>query len=81
MNNYDISSSLKSKIKKYVITLLWAIPLLIIVGVLLEGKVNTAVRIFIFVVILIVVFVAVEMISNKRKTNKQTEVTRKDVFK
>ena len=81
MNNYDISSSLKSKIKKYVITLLCTIPLLIIVGVLLEGRVNAAVRIFIFVVILIVVFISVEIISNKRKTNKQTEATRKDVFK
>lgn len=79
---YQSIVEVKNNIKRYLITMLCCVPLLIVVGVLLEGRVNKALRITIFVLIMLVVFAISEFIYSKRKAKKQNvEVKREDVFK
>ena len=80
---YQSTIELKKSIKRYLVTMLCAVPLLILIGVFLEGKVNKALRIFIFVLVLSVVFVVEEFVYSKIKQKQQDklEVKHKDVFK
>ena len=80
-NRYEETLKIKKTIKRYLITLLCCLPLLIVVGVLLEGKVNTFVRMTIFVVILAVVYIVVELITKRKTKNKHIKVEHEDVFK
>lgn len=79
---YQSTLETKKNIKRYFITMLCCVPLLIVLGVLLEGRVNKALRITIFVLIMLVVFIVSEFIYSKRKAKKQNvEVKHEDVFK
>lgn len=82
-NRYQVTIEAKKKIKRYFITMLCCIPLLIIVGVLLNGKVNKPLRITIFVLIMFVVFVVVELVYSKisAKNENKPKVKHEDVFK
>jgi len=80
---YQSALETKKNIKRYLITMLCCVPLLIVVGVLLEGKVNKALRITIFVLIMLVVFVIEEFIYSKLRTKikEKPKVKHEDVFK
>ena len=80
---YQSTIETKKNVKRYFITMLCCIPLLIVVGIFLEGKVNKAVRITIFVLIMLVVFIIVEFIYVKLRANKESrpKVKHEDVFK
>ena len=80
---YQTSLDLRQNVKRYLITMLCTVPLLILVGVFLEGKVNKGLRIFIFVLILTVAFLIEEFIYSKIKLKQKDkpEVKHKDVFK
>lgn len=80
---YQSTIEARKNIKRYLITMLCCIPLLIVVGVFLEGKVSKGLRITIFVLILTVVFVLVEYIYSKLRHKKENKpkVKHEDVFK
>lgn len=80
---YQSTLQTKKNIKRYLITMLCCIPLLILVGIFLEGKVSKSLRITIFVLIMIVAFVTVELIYSKLSAKKENrpKVKHEDVFK
>lgn len=80
--NYKDQQQIKKNVKRIVITSLCTIPLLFIVGVLLGENINRALRIFIFVLILLVVVGSVEFIHSKLdKKPKKEKPKHEDVFK
>lgn len=79
---YQSTLEAKKNIKRYLITMLCCVPVLILIGILLEGKVNRGIRICIFVLIMIAILFVEEFIYSKLKTKKQNvEVKHEDVFK
>jgi len=81
-NDYKQIQDTKKTIKRYMLTFVCTIPLLVVVALLLEGKVNRAVRMVIFVAILIVVLVIEEFIYAKIKSKKpENSQEKEDVFK
>lgn len=82
-NKYQSNLEAKKSLKRYFITMLCCIPLLIMVGIFLENKVNKAVRITIFVLIMLVVFVIVEFIYAKLRVRNENKpkIKHEDVFK
>lgn len=78
--NYRKSVEAKRNIKRYVITALCAIPILILIGVILGKNCNRVLRIFIFVLALLVIFIIEEIIHAKLE-RKKPKVEEKDIFK
>ena len=80
--NYKDQQQIKKNVKRIVITSLCTIPLLFIVGILLGENINRALRIFIFMLILLVVVGSVEFIHSKLdKKLKKEKPKHEDVFK
>lgn len=80
---YQTSLELRQNVKRYLITMLCTVPLLILVGIFLEGKVSKGLRIFVFVLILTGAFLIEEFIYSKIKFRQKDKpaVKHKDVFK
>jgi zinc transporter ZupT len=60
-------------IKRFLITFLCTLPLLVLIGYLLIGKISNALMTFIFVVIAGGVFFLEEVIRYQKKQNKKDE--------
>lgn len=83
-NDYQSKLEAKKTMKRYGITVLCALPILILVGFLLGDNVNRFVRILIFSLILAVAVVVEEYVYAKRKLKNQDQTKTKkheDVFK
>ena len=81
-NDYKQGIETKKNVKRIAITMCCTIPLLFIVGLLLGENVNRALRIVIFVLLLLVVVLTEEFIYSKINKNKpKVEVEKEDVFK
>lgn len=80
---YQSTIEAKNNIKRYFVTMLSCIPLLILVGIFLEDKVSKSLRITIFVMIMLVVLVVVEIVYSKLRAKKESKpkVKHEDVFK
>lgn len=81
-NTYQQNLKIKNTIKRYALTLLCSIPILAVLGVVLQGKVNSFVRVIIFALVLGVIVFFEEFvylkIANKKDKNK---IEKEDVFK
>ncbi len=83
-NDYQSKLEAKKTMKRYGITVLCTLPILILVGFLLGDNVNRFVRILIFSLILAVAVVVEEYVYAKRKLKNQDQAKTKkheDVFK
>lgn len=82
-NDYQSKLEAKKTMKRYGLTVLCTLPLLILVGFLLGDNINRFVRILIFSIILVVAVLGEEYVYSKRKLKKQdqTKKPREDVFK
>ena len=79
---YKNNQKTKANVKRMAITMFCSIPLLFVVGLLLEGLVNRAVRMLIFIVILVTIVLLEEYIYAKIKKKKPNiEIEKEDVFK
>jgi len=82
-NDYQANLEIKKQAKRIAITFLCTIPLLVIVALALGDKINSGVRIVIFVAILLTTFFIEETIYSKIKQNKPEKIKehKEDVFK
>lgn len=82
-NDYQSKLEAKKTMKRYGLTVLCTLPLLILVGFLLGDNINRFVRILIFSIILVVAVLGEEYVYSKRKLKKQDQPKkpREDVFK
>ena len=85
-NDYQSKLEAKKTLKRYAFTVLCSLPILILVGFLLLGKINRITRIFLFTVILLAMVLIEEYIYAKIKMKKQLnpqneKQKHEDVFK
>ncbi len=84
-NDYQSKLEAKKTMKRYGLTVLCTLPLLILVGFLLGDNINRFVRILIFSVILVAAVLIEEYIHAKRKLKQQDQPKKQkqheDVFK
>lgn len=82
-NDYQSKLEAKKTMKRYGLTVLCTLPLLILVGFLLGDDINRFVRILIFSIILVVAVLGEEYVYSKRKLKKQDQPKKpcEDVFK
>lgn len=83
-NDYQSKLEAKKTIKRYAITVLCCLPILILVGFLLGENINRVLRIFIFSLILVVAVLVEEYIHAKIKSKNDNTVIKEkheDVFK
>ena len=71
-NDYQSKLEAKKTLKRYAFTVLCSLPILILVGFLLLGKINRITRIFLFTVILLAMVLIEEYIYAKIKMKKQS---------
>lgn len=84
MNKYETRKEAKVLLKRIGIGILITLPIIIVLGFILENKVSRGWRIFLFVFIFLAVTLIQEYIYAKIKANKDNSdknTQRKDVFK